>query len=176
MGFVFTQYHLILNWRSLLYSFHGRLSSSLWLNVHIRSIYPSTNPDFQAQMFDVLLAALKIFFQIRCKYIFLQSTLYHGYAVYVRYTSVYFRILFAYATEANLINVALFGMIAKQWRDVNPGATSIFFQLCFNVSGLFFVLLKTSATETRANLRVNSNRDRTTAPVARCHPVRVVEW
>ena len=78
MGFVFTQYHLILNWRSLLYSFHGRLSSSLWLNVHIQSIYPSTNPDFQAQMFDVLLAALKIFFQIRCKYIFLQSTLYHG--------------------------------------------------------------------------------------------------
>ena len=91
------------------------------------------------------------------------STLYHGYAVYVRYTSVYFRILFAYATEADLINVALFGMIAKQWRDVNPGATSIFFQLCFNVSGLFFVLLKTSATETRANLRVNSNRDRTTS-------------
>jgi hypothetical protein len=78
MGFVFTQYHLILNWRSLLYSFHGRLSSSLWLNVHIRSIYPSTNPDFQAQMFDVLLAALKIFFQIRCKYNFLQSILYHG--------------------------------------------------------------------------------------------------
>ena len=65
---------------------------------------------------------MKIFFQIRCKYIFLQSTLYHGYAVYVRYTSVYFRILFAYATEADLINVALFGMIAKQWRDVNPGA------------------------------------------------------
>ncbi len=32
------------------------------------------------------------------------------------------QISFAYANEADLINVALFGMTAKQWRDVNPGA------------------------------------------------------
>ena len=32
------------------------------------------------------------------------------------------QISFAYANEADLITVALFGMTAKQWRDVNPGA------------------------------------------------------
>ena len=27
-----------------------------------------------------------------------------------------------YASEADLLNVALFGQTAKQWRDANPGA------------------------------------------------------
>lgn len=27
-----------------------------------------------------------------------------------------------YASEANLLNVALFGQTAKQWREANPGA------------------------------------------------------
>ena len=30
------------------------------------------------------------------------------------------QISFIYATEADLLNVALFGMTAKQWRDINP--------------------------------------------------------
>jgi len=28
---------------------------------------------------------------------------------------------FTYASEADVLNVALFGMTAKQWRDANPG-------------------------------------------------------
>ena len=32
------------------------------------------------------------------------------------------KINFVYATEADLLNVALFGMTAKQWRDTNPKA------------------------------------------------------
>ena len=32
------------------------------------------------------------------------------------------QISYAYATEADMINVALFGQTAKQWRDANPGA------------------------------------------------------
>lgn len=32
------------------------------------------------------------------------------------------QISFKYANEADLLNVALFGMTAKQWRDKNPGA------------------------------------------------------
>lgn len=33
------------------------------------------------------------------------------------------QISFTYASEADLINVALFGQTAKQWRDANPSAT-----------------------------------------------------
>ena len=32
------------------------------------------------------------------------------------------QISFKYASEADLLNVALFGMTAKQWRDKNPDA------------------------------------------------------
>jgi hypothetical protein len=31
------------------------------------------------------------------------------------------QISFKYASEADLLNVVLFGMTAKQWRDANPG-------------------------------------------------------
>lgn len=31
------------------------------------------------------------------------------------------QILYVYANEADVLNVALFGMTAKQWRDANPG-------------------------------------------------------
>lgn len=27
---------------------------------------------------------------------------------------------FTYATEADVLNMAMFGMTAKQWRDINP--------------------------------------------------------
>lgn len=30
------------------------------------------------------------------------------------------QVSFVYANEADLLNVALFGIIAKQWRDANP--------------------------------------------------------
>ncbi|TCS39012.1 KilA-N domain-containing protein [Reinekea marinisedimentorum] len=33
------------------------------------------------------------------------------------------QIAFVYASEADLLNVALFGVTAKQWRDANPGLT-----------------------------------------------------
>ena len=32
------------------------------------------------------------------------------------------RITFIYANEADVLNVALFGMTAKEWRDANPDA------------------------------------------------------
>ena len=31
------------------------------------------------------------------------------------------QIFFKYANEADMLNVVLFGMTAKQWRDANPG-------------------------------------------------------
>jgi len=34
------------------------------------------------------------------------------------------QISYTYAEEADLLNVALFGMTAKQWRDINPGLKS----------------------------------------------------
>lgn len=33
------------------------------------------------------------------------------------------QINFVYASEADVLNVALFGLTARQWRDTNPGAT-----------------------------------------------------
>ena len=33
------------------------------------------------------------------------------------------QVIFVYASEADLLNMALFGMTAKQWRDANPKAT-----------------------------------------------------
>ncbi len=35
------------------------------------------------------------------------------------------QIAFTYANEADLLNVALFGQTAKQWRDANPGKRAI---------------------------------------------------
>ena len=34
------------------------------------------------------------------------------------------QVSFVYASEADLLNMALFGMTAKKWRDANPKATS----------------------------------------------------